>query len=46
MTAELLTAYLPEPIAQRDLNYYFKISKRIRRMKVVINDEKIVDYSK
>lgn len=43
---DLRRCKLPEPIAQRDLNYYFKISKRIRRMKVVINEEKIVDYSK
>ena len=32
--------------AVKELEYYFKISKRIRRLKIIVDSENIIDYSK
>ena len=43
---DLRRCKLPLVIAQKDLNYYFDISTRIRRMKVIVDDKKMIDYIK
>jgi len=32
--------------AIKKTEYYFKTSKRIRNLKIIVNDEKLIDYSK
>ena len=43
---DLRRCKLSSDLALKDLNYYFKISKRVRRMKIIVNDEEIIDYNK
>ena len=38
---DLRRCKLSEEIAMKDIKYYFKTSKRIRKMKIILNDEKI-----
>ena len=32
--------------ATKKIEYYFKISKQIRNLKVIVNEEKIIDFNK
>ena len=43
---DLRRCKLSADLALKDLDYYFKISKRVRRMKVIVDDEEIIDYNK
>ena len=43
---DLRRCKLPEDQAIRDLEQRYRLSKRIRRMKIVTKDEKIIDLSK
>lgn len=43
---DLRRSDIPTEKAIKDLEHHFKLSKRVRRMKIVVDDEKILDYKK
>ena len=43
---DLRRCKLEEAQAIREINHHFQLSKRIRRMRIITKDEKIVDLSK
>lgn len=43
---DLRRCKLSRETALKELAYYFKISKRIRRLIIIVNDEEIIDYQK
>ena len=42
---DLRRCKLSVEIAQKELNYSFKMSRRIQRMKIIVDNEKIIDYT-
>lgn len=43
---DLRRSDIPAEKAIKDLEHHFNLSKRIRRLKIVVDDEKILDYKK
>ena len=43
---DLRRCKMPENQAIKDLEQHFMLSKRIRRMKIISNEEKIIDFQK
>ena len=43
---DLRRCKLSTDVSVKELEYYFKISKRIRRLKIIVDSENIIDYIK